>query len=111
MKAILTEKVLINGQMIKNFLEIMLIISCKATVSSFGKMVEFTKETTRTTKKVGTEFSNGLMAGNMRVIGKTVNKAEKAFTSTLMERREKDFGKMAKGKDGKIEMPKFGFKF
>ena len=104
MKAISTEKVPINGQMKKNLPEIMSIILCKASASSLGKTDEFTKETTRMTKKVGMEFSNGLMAGNMRVIGKMVNKAEKASTSTLMERREKDFGKMAKGKDGKNEI-------
>ena len=99
-KEILTETVPISGLMVSNLPEATSTISCKVPASSPGKTAETTVETTKMTKKVDTESSNGLTVENTKVIGITENNTEKASTSTQMASREKDTGTKAKENNG-----------
>ena len=64
--------------------------------SSLGQMVEVTMVHMKMMPKVVSELMNGLMAKNLKVIGKMEIKTEKEFSQTPKVSLERVFGRMVK---------------
>ena len=94
------EKAHISGKMADNLKVITITISWKDTEFSLGQTAEFTKETTKQTKKVDMEFLHGLMVENTMETGKTENNMAKAITQTKTANVKRAIGTKAREQNG-----------
>ena len=71
-----------------------------ATVATYGKMVENMKLNTKMIKSMAMELIHGLMAANMKAIGKMESSMGVGNMCLNRVFQEKEFGTRAKGRDG-----------